>query len=245
MNITYEMKKTKLNIKSGSRAKRKINLREQAVAYLFLLPALALCCLTKYYPILQGFFVSFFEVDIVNLPGRFVGFSNYIHVFNDPQFYAALTHNIYFLLTFLVMAFWAPILLAMLLNEVRHKKSFFRMMYFLPALVPGIALSVVWKYIWQPDYGLANYILSLINLPSQMWLNDINLTYWCMAFPWMLMSGGMNMLIYLAAMQDISKEHYEAAVIEGASFFQRVRMIMLPQIKNIIIIMFILEVIAK
>jgi multiple sugar transport system permease protein len=130
-------------------------------------------------------------------------------------------------------------------NEVRKAKTFFRMMYFIPAVAPGVAMTVLWKYIWQPDYGFANYILSIFNIPPQMWLNNPNLTIWCMYFPGLIMAGGMTLLIYLAAMQDVPEEHYEAAMIEGAGFIQKIRYITLPQIKPIIGIMFILDLIAR
>lgn len=217
----------------------------QVAAYLFLIPAIIFYCLTKYYPILMGFFISFFNIDIVHLPGKFVGFANYARAFQDPEFFQSLWITVKFFLTGLVLSFWPPLVLAILINEVRRGKTLFRTLYFLPAIAPGIATAVLWKYIWQPDYGLANALLTALHLPAQMWLNDPALVIWCLYLPGLLVAGGMNMLIYLAAVQEVPEEHYEAAVIEGAGFFARIRHVMVPQILPIIKVMFVLNVIGS
>ncbi|MEG2381197.1 MAG: sugar ABC transporter permease [Oscillospiraceae bacterium] len=218
--------------------------RAQWVAYLFLLPAIIAFLVSKYLPISEGIFISFFEIDIVNLPGKFVGFDNYIRAFKDPQFYKAIGHNFKFFAYGMVFGFWPPILVAILINEVRKGKTLFRMGYFIPAIAPGIAMIILWKYFWQPDYGLANYLIGLFGMEPQMWLNDEKLVYFCMSFPGIVITGGMNMLIFLAALQDVPAEQYEAAMLEGAGFFKRTWHISLPVIKNVIGIMFILTVIG-
>ncbi len=214
------------------------------IGWMFLVPALISFSLFKYYPIILGIFVSFFKVDIVNLPGDFVGLDNYIRAFGDNHFFNAVKNNFQFLIISLVMTFWVPIVLATLINEVRKGKTFMRTMYYIPAIAPGIAMMVLWKYIWSPDYGLANYLLSLFNLPRQMWLNDPKLVKWCMQFPGMVMGGGMNMLIYLAALQDIPEEQHESALLDGAGFLRRIWSISLPQILPIISTMLVLAVIG-
>ncbi len=219
--------------------------KQQVAPYLFLIPAIIFYCLTKYYPILMGFFISFFNIDIVHLPGKFVGFANYARAFQDPEFFQSLWITVKFFLTGLVLSFWPPLVLAILINEVRRGKTLFRTLYFLPAIAPGIATAVLWKYIWQPDYGLANALLTALHLPAQMWLNDPALVIWCLYLPGLLVAGGMNMLIYLAAVQEVPEEHYEAAVIEGAGFFARIRHVMVPQIMPIIKVMFVLNVIGS
>ena len=128
--------------------------KRDVLPWFFLVPAILSFALFKYYPILLGFFVSFFEVNIVDLPGTFIGFDNYIRAFQDKDFLNAIVNTFQFLVISLLINFWVPILLATLINEVRRGKTFVRTMYFIPAEAPGIAMSVLWKYIWQPDYGL-------------------------------------------------------------------------------------------
>ncbi len=216
-------------------------MRNEMVAFLFILPPLVLFVLTKYVPILMGMFISFFDIDIVHLPGDFCGFDNYIRAFTDSKFYSSLWHNIKFMIYGLVMGFWPPILAALLIDEVRKGKTIMRVLYFIPAVAPGLAMTIIWKYFWNPDYGFANYLLSLLGMGPRAWLNDPNLVYFCMHFSTLIIVGGMNMLIYLAALQNVPKEQYEAALIDGAGLLKRVRYITLPGIKGIISSMFLLN----
>ncbi len=213
--------------------------------WIFLLPALLSFALFKYYPILTGFYISLYHINIVKLPGAFVGLANYARAVRDPAFYQSLLHNVQFFVIGLVLNFWPPLFLALLVNEVRKHRTFFRMMYFLPAVVPGIVVNVLWKYIWQPDYGLANSVLLSLHIPPQLWLNNPNLTKWCMYFPGLIAGGGMNMLIYLASLQGIPEQHFEVALIEGAGFLSRIRYIVIPQILPIVKIMFIFDIIGR
>ena len=216
--------------------------KNEMLAFLFLLPSIILFAMFKYYPILSGVFVSFFDIDIVNLPGDFCGFQNYIRAFGDVRFYQAIWHNVKFFLYSMIMTFWQPIFLAILVNEMRRKsKTAFRLLYFIPAVVPAIATTILWKYFWQPDYGLANYLVQLFGGKPQLWLNDERWVYFCMNFPGMVVFGGMSMVYYLAALQDVPNDLYEAAMIEGAGFAQRVRYVTLPGIKNIVVTQFILS----
>ena len=113
--------------------------KRDVLPWFFLVPAILSFALFKYYPILLGFFVSFFEVNIVDLPGTFIGFDNYIRAFQDKDFLNAIVNTFQFLVISLLINFWVPILLATLINEVRRGKTFVRTMYFIPAVAPGIA----------------------------------------------------------------------------------------------------------
>lgn len=235
------MNKTTLN--TITKKKKRLSMRTEAAGILLLLPCVASLFLFKYLPIALGFFVSFFKIDIVNLPGEFIGFENYIRAFKDSQFLDAFMHNVKYFAYGLVMNFWVPIVLAMLVDETRKGRTLFRLGYFIPACTPAIAMTVLWKYFWQPDYGLANFILGRLGLEPQLWLNDPGLVYFCMVFPSLVICGGMNMVIYLAALQDVPREHYEAAMIDGASIIKRIRYITLPAIKNIVVLMLTLSII--
>ena len=237
------MSKTKLN--TAKKQSFKLGTMTEIVGLLLLLPALASLIMFKYVPVLLGFFESLFKIDIVHLPGKFTGLDNYIRAFTDFQFLGSFWHNLKFFLYGLVMNFWVPIVLAMLIDETRKGKTVFRLAYFIPACTPGIAMQVLWKYFWQPDYGLANFLVGKLGMSPQLWLNDPKLVYFCMAFPGLIISGGMNMVIYLAALQDVPRDQYEAAVIDGASIFQRLRYITLPGIKHIVVLMLTLSIIGS
>ena len=231
-------------IKKTDKNRITLGTRTEIIGVGLLLPAVASLVLFKYFPILIGIFESFFKIDIVNLPGKFIGLGNYIRAFTDKQFLSSAMHNLKFFMYSLVMNFWVPIVLAMLVDEIRKGRTLFRLGYFIPACTPAIAMQVLWKYFWQPDYGLANFFVGKLGIGPQLWLNDPKLVYFCMMFPGLIIGGGMNMVIYLAALQDVPREHYEAAIMDGASIIQRVRHITLPAIKNIVVLLLTLSIIS-
>lgn len=226
------------------RLEAKASIKRDLRGIFLLLPALLSILIFSYFPLLLGFFETFFKLNLVKLPGEFVGFDNYIRAFNDHQFIAAFFNNVKVFIYQMLMNFWVPIVLAILVDEVRRGKTLFRLGYFMPACTPAIAMTVLWKFFWQPDYGLANYFLKLLGLPPQLWLNSEKWVYFCMYFPGLIVGGGMIMLIYLAALQDVPQELYEAAMIDGVSIMQRVRYITLPFIKPIIGLTFTLSLIG-
>ena len=239
----------KINIISklpGKADKKTISLRSKhfIIGILLMLPALASILVFKYLPMIMGSFISFFDFDIVNMPGKFVGLQNYIRAFTDKKFYTTISHNLIMFVYSMLMNFWVPIFMAILINEIRKGKTFFRVGYFIPGCAPGIAMAVLWKYFWQPDYGLANHLIGLLGISPQLWLNDPNWVYFCLYFPGLVICGGMNLVIYLAALQNVSQELYEAAMIDGAGIGKRIFHVTLPQIGSSIALLFSLSLIA-
>lgn len=227
-----------------SRKSTSLESKRIIIGMLLLLPAMASLLLFKYVPFFTGLVISFFDFDIVNMPGKFVGFDNYIRAFKDARFFAAIGHNFKAFAYSLAMNFWVPIILAILINEVRKGRTIYRLLYFIPGCAPAIAMTIVWKFFWQPDYGLANYLVGLVGIEPQLWLNDKSLVYFCMSFPGLVICGGMNLVIYLAALQNIPQELYEASVIDGANVVQRIRHITIPQIADTVFLLFTLAFIG-
>lgn len=206
--------------------------------WFFIFPALIAFLLFKYLPIGMGFFVTFFKYKIMSPPGDFIGFSNYLRAMKDPYVLNALKNNFEFWVIMMLINFWIPLLLAVMVNEVRKHKTLVRTLFYIPAILPSVVLTVLWKYIWQPDYGLANYALSLVDIAPKMWLNSPSLVKWCMRIPYLVimggLTGGMDFIIYLAALNNVPREIYESAQIDGCGFFRRLFSLTIPQIKGII-----------
>ncbi|OQY32831.1 MAG: ABC transporter permease [Spirochaetaceae bacterium 4572_59] len=213
--------------------KRKFN-----TGWFFVLPAIIAFLLFKYLPIGMGIFVSFFKYQIMNPPGDFIGLSNYVRAFHDKYVLNALKNNFEFWLIMMVINFWVPLALAIMVGEVRKYKGFIRTCFYIPAILPSVVLTVLWKYIWQPDYGLANYFLSILGGEQQLWLNSTALVKWCMRIPYLVIMGGLSagidFIIYLAALNNVPHEIYESAQIDGCGFWRRLRSITLPYIKSTI-----------
>ncbi|ADY14225.1 carbohydrate ABC transporter permease [Sphaerochaeta globosa] len=216
--------------------------------WLFLLPALIAFIMFKYYPILSGITISFFRYQIMKPPGVFIGFGNYIRAFRDPYVLNALKNNLEFWAIMLILNFWVPLVLAIMVNEVKKFKGLIRTLFYIPAILPSVVVTVLWKYIWQPDYGLANYILGQAGLPHQLWLNSTFLVKWCMRYPYLFifagLSAGMDFIIYLASLNNVPKELYESAQIDGAGFWSKLFSLTLPTIRPTISMLLITNTIA-
>jgi multiple sugar transport system permease protein len=215
--------------------------------WFFIAPAIFVFLLFKYYPIVMGVFVSFFNFSIIDPPGAFIGLQNYIRAFKDPQVINALKNNISFWLIMVLINLFVPLILAIMVDEIRKNKTLIRTLYYVPAILPSVVVTVLWKYIWQPDYGLANYFMGIFGAGPKLWLNDVNLVRWCMRFPYTIimagLSAGMDFIIYLAALNNISREMYESAQIDGSSFFGRLFYMTLPNLRSTISMLLIINTI--
>ncbi|MCQ6562152.1 carbohydrate ABC transporter permease [Paenibacillus mendelii] len=205
---------------------------------LFLTPAVIAFLLFKYYPLVQAIYMSFFDYKVIDPPGRFVGLSNYSYLFHSSEFWNALRNTFAFFLIYFILTFWVPIVQAILLNEIRFANKTIRVLYLLPTAVPAVAGFLLWKWLYNPDYGLLNYLLEFIGLGSFGWLNDPAMAKWAIVIPG-IFGSGMSMLIYYSALQGIPSENIEAAKIDGAGPWKRMISIVFPSLKFVIGIQFI------
>ncbi len=209
------------------------------IAFLFTLPAFIAFILFKYYPMTQAFYMSFFDYKVAHPPGIFVGLSNYIHAFKDPLNAKVWSNNVILFLWTLALGFWVPLVQAILLDEVRRLKTFYRVAYLLPSIIPAVASAVIWKWIYNPDWGLLNNIFERIGLPPQGWLNAPSQVKFSLMLP-LILGGGLQIFIYLSALQGVPLHLYESADLDGASIWAKMRYITIPSIMPIIGLQFIL-----
>lgn len=210
--------------------------------YLFLAPALILFLIFTVYPIISSFILSF----QTSVGGEYVfaGLDNYIRLLNDSTFYQALFNTFIILIIQVpIMIILALILAALLNSKLLKFKGFFRTGFFLPAVTSLVAYSILFSIIMM-DKGILNQFLSLIGIDAIPWLND---PFWAkvsiiIAMTWRWT--GYNMVIYLAAMQNISEETYEAASMDGAGKVRQFFSITIPQLKPIILFTSIISTIA-
>jgi len=206
----------------------------------FALPGLLFQLIFGWLPIFASFVVAFQKYRILgNSP--FVGLSNFYYMLlNNPVSYLAFRNTLYYAALSLLLTFVIPIFVAILLMEM--KKSVVRIMmilWFIP--VASMAGIIIWKYFYNVQYGLFNGILTWLGLPNLKWLNDPKLAMFCLVLPGLIMYGPG--LIYIASLQSIPQELYEAAELEGASFWEKIWHITLPRLRPIIAMMLILAVI--
>ena len=204
-------------------------------AWFFLAPALTAIGVFFFLPVIAAFLMSFTDFDIYSLGNwqyaRFVGFKNYIQLVEDPLFWKALKNTLYFLLIGGPLSIAVSLGAALLLQSKLVKfKGFFRLVYFSPVVTTLVAVAVVWRFIYHPRFGLLNYVLSLVGIAPVDWLGDPNWAMPAIILMAVWKNFGYNMIIFIAGLQNIPEELYEAASIDGAGKFQQFMSVTLPML---------------
>lgn len=219
--------------------------RKHRFAYLLLAPAVTGILLFSYVPLVRGTVIAFQEYNVMGA-STFAGIDNFANVLYDKLFWLSLWRAAEYTLMYLLLAFIPPIVLAILLSEMPHGKTFFRLVCYLPAVTAGVVTLLLWKFFFDPsDAGAANRILHLFGVGSQGWLQDKSLAMISIMIPLTWASMGPGCLIYLAALKTVPDDLYEAAAIDGAGFFSRIRHVTLPTIRPLILIQLIFSLIAS
>lgn len=202
-------------------------------AWWFLAPALALIFVFFFLPVVASLLLSFTDFDIYAVGdlgnARWVGLRNYVQLLDTPLFWQALRNTFYFALVGGPLSISVSLGAALLLNQraVRFK-GFFRTVYFAPFVTTLVAVAIVWRYIFHTRYGLLNYALGVFGAGPIDWLGDPRWAMPAIILMTVWKSFGYNMLIFIAGLQAIPEELYEAARIDGASAWQRFRHVTLP-----------------
>jgi len=178
-------------------------------------------------PVLATFAISFSDWNLSD-SFAFNGMDNYKALFKDPVFLQVLRNTLYFTVASVPIGIVISLLMAVFLNQKLGFIRFYRAAFFIPVISSMVAVSVIWQWIYNPEYGLLNYALSWFGIDGPAWLTD---PHWAM--PTVIITSiwkslGFNMLIFLAGLQSISDSYYEAADIEGANWFSKFWRITLP-----------------
>jgi multiple sugar transport system permease protein len=234
---------TAVTVSSRQSVWKRIRWEEQIPAYLFLLPALIVFGLFAWFPILKTFLFSFQNVSL-NGESTWVGFDNFRRMLLDPNFGIAWRNSFQFASFSLAMGFMVPVIVAIMINEMRRAKGFLRLVYFLPTVIPITITILIWRLMYSPDNGFLNALLVSFGGKGQSWLQNSMLVKPSIILLLTWANFGSTVLLYIAALQDIPTEYYEAAEIAGANPFQRISYITLPQLYPTMIMTFILQIIA-
>jgi multiple sugar transport system permease protein len=219
--------------------------RLNMTAWAFAAPALIVIAVFFFLPVLAGFALSFTDFDIYALADlsnlRFVGLANYIELLQTPLFWRALLNTLYFVAVGVPLSIAASLGAALLLNSpLARFKPFFRTALFAPVVTTLVAVAIVWRYLLHTRTGLINYGLAGLGLEPVDWLGD---PHWAM--PAIILFAvwknfGYNMIIFLAGLQSIPNDQYEAARIDGASALQQLRYVTLPALAPVILLVSVL-----
>ena len=225
---------------SSSQARSEEYRRPRRLApWLFLAPAVASILLWSYYPLFRGAVMAFQDYRIVG-GAEWVGFDNFIRVATDPGFWAAWGRTLEYVAITLLLGFLTPVLLALMLCEIPRGKVFFRFLYFLPHLTSALVVTLLWKLMFDPtENGLLNQLLATVGVSAHSWLQDPSWAMTCCILPGVWAGAGISSLIYIAAIESLPRDYYEAAAIDGAGILARFRRITLPQLAPLMVINFV------
>jgi multiple sugar transport system permease protein len=218
-------------------------LRDSLTGHTFLLGAVVCFAFFSWYPMVKEIIMSLQRTR--RGVTSWVGFDNYVRLWHDPTFAAAWRNTITFTVLALVLGYALPFFIAVVLNEFRHAQGYLRVLVYLPVILPPAAGLLLFKYLYEPsDAGILNFILKTLHLPTSGWVQSTTMTMpsLVIASTWLNMGG--TILIYLAALQNISGDLYEAAEMEGAGLLRRIWHVTIPQCRLILSLMFLLQVVA-
>jgi multiple sugar transport system permease protein len=231
----------------AARSGRSRQLRRNLSAHGFLIGAVLCFALFSWYPMAREIIMSFQKTKLGVT--SWAGWQNYSRIFHDPTFWTAWRNTLEFTGLALVLGYAVPFFAAILLNELRHAKGYLRVLVYLPVMLPPASALLLFSYFYDPTYGLFNRILQLLHLPTSQWVQSPGTTMPTIAMiavviaaTWMNM--GAATLIYLAALQNIPGELYEAAELDGAGLFRRIWHVTVPQTRLILSMLLMLQIVA-
>lgn len=209
------------------------------IGWLLLVPFMFLMIILSWRPLIMGIYWSFFEMKGY-VVGAFCGLQNYITVMTDTGFIKTLTNCFQYVLWSLVIGFMLPVVLSIVFNEVVHLNKFITFSIYFPSLIPGMAVALLWYYIFFPnETGLLNQLLSFFGVSPLTWLQNPSLTIVLIVVTATWEGFGRTTLFYMANLQSINQELYEAAMLDGAGVFQRVRYIAMPHLYPTMLLFFV------
>ncbi|MCC6894091.1 MAG: sugar ABC transporter permease [Anaerolineae bacterium] len=206
--------------------------REAAAGYMYVAPWVVGFLLLTVGPMLASLYFSFTDYDIVSSP-RWIGIQNYTQLFQDPLFWKSLQVTLYFAILSLPSSLVTGFFLAVLLNQNVRGIRIWRTIYFLPSVLSGVAVTLVWITMFNPQVGVVNQILEILGFKGPSWLSDPD---WALpALAIMALWGvGQNMIIYLAGLQSVPQDMYDAAKVDGANAWQSFRSITIPMMSPVL-----------
>ncbi len=213
-------------------------------AWLMLAPNVVGFIMFMLIPVIATFVLSFMKYDMLK-PPKFIGLQNYIDMLQDPIIWEVTKNTVLYTVLTVPIGMCISLLLAVMLDQNIAMRRFYRAAFFLPAITSMVVVAIVWQWIYNPEFGLLNYFLSLFGIKGPKWLLNANTSLISLAIVGIWKSVGYNMIIFLSGLQGISVSYYEASMLDGAGKWQQFRYITLPLLKPTSFFIFIMSVISS
>lgn len=212
--------------------------------WLLILPSLFLFVLIVWRPIVIGISYSFFSLQGFT-PTEFVGLKNFRDVLTDTNFIQTLKNTVMYVFWSLVIGFPLPFVCAILLNEMVHMQGYFKITTYLPVIIPSIATCLIWKMVYMDgEGGLLNMLRYYLGLAPANWLSNKSLAIPLIIIAMSWNGFGSTLIMYLATLQGINQELYEAARLDGAGFFGRIIHVLFPHMRGLLLLMLVRQIIG-
>lgn len=224
---------------------REVHRRESRAAYLMLAPYLAMFLLFLVYPSLHGLYLSFTDARLGRRDVSWVGLENYVFVLTDPTFHVTVLNTLVFVLESTALLIVLPLALAVALNRRLPFRTFLRGAFFVPFTLSVSVISITWWWILDPNFGLVNIYLKAWGLDPPVWLSSPTWAMVAVVLATVWWTGGYNLVLFLAGLQNIPTHVYEAARIDGAGAWHEFWSITLPLLRPTMVFVLITQVIAS
>ncbi len=215
------------SVRLALRRKFRLTYRGGATAYLFVLPSIVFIGIFVIVPIAGALYYSFNDYDLLTAP-EWTGFKNYQLIGKEPRFFPAIRNTMLFALGTVPAGVITSLLLAVLVNRAIRGIYFFRAMFYMPVVSSFVSVSLIWLWMYEPQFGLANEFLRVVDLPASKWLRGPETALLAIVVMSIWKNMGLNMVIYLAGLQGIPPHLYEAAEIDGAGRISKMYKITIP-----------------
>lgn len=221
----------KPNILSVKLLKSRLRRKDDSIsAFLFLTPTLIIFLTFILFPVIFSFYLSFHEWNMFNNEATFVGLQNYKKMFESEEFWSVLKNTAFFTFGTVPLNMILSLLIAISLNKHIKGKKFLRTAFFAPVIISPVAAAVIWRWIYDPNFGLLNYGISLFGVDSINWLNDETAAMFALIIMGVWKTFGINMVLFSAGLQGIPESYYEAADIDGAGKLSKFWHITIPML---------------
>ncbi len=207
---------------------KKANRNEFYTALICLFPSLVIGMTFVIIPIIMVIYLSFTKWDLISETKDFIGLANYIYLFKNPKFLKSIANTFYFAAVQIPLDLVFSLFFAFLLDKKIRGLRFFRAIYFAPVVTSMVAVSAIWLWFYDPQFGLFNYIFKQLGLSPLKWLYDPNWAMPAIVIMSVWKGLGYNIVIFLAGLQNIPESYYEAADIDGANNWEKFKHITLP-----------------
>lgn len=218
------------------------SLKSNLISYTFIAPALFGFLAFLLYPIIAAISMSFMDWNLMR-PPTWAGLSNYTHLFRDTVFLTSLKNTIKWVVFYVPISVISSFMFALILEQSLKGSTFFRTVFYLPVVSPLLVIAMMFVWLYNTEFGLINYVLSMVGIKNIGWLTNPKMAIYSIALMAVWKNAGWNMLIFLAALKGIPRSMYEAADIDGASPLRKLWSIKLPLITHALYFIIVMSII--